>query len=302
MLSGATVTEDVVCTAPDVAASMVLSASVSGSVADPAGTNNTDSDAVSVIEAVDIVIQGTSEGTGSIGWLELVFVVAAVLGLRRMRTTRLAAPCLVAAVAAMLLVPAGNAVAQGDFYVHGAFGQTELDYSAADLTSDLSSFGWSINNVVVDSEKESWKIMGGFQFGDHTAIEAGYVNLGKVTTRFGATVAPTEIDDILADTYSVHPFQGDGWVLAGVVVWPINPDKFAFNMKLGMFDWESETDVRVIQGGSGSVSGTERGTDGMYSFGIEWKVNSRIAVTAEWERYKMNEWLDVPFIGVKAYF
>ena len=302
MLSGDTVTAEVVCTAPNEAGSMTLSASVNGSVGDPVAANNTDSASVTVIDVIDIVIQGKSEGTGSIGWLEFVLVIAAVLALRAVRTIKIARPCLVAAAAVLALVPAGSAVAQGEIYIHGAFGQVDLDYSASDLTSDLSSFGWTINNPVVDSDEAAWKVMGGFAFNEHAAVEIGYVNLGEVTTRFGATVAPTAIDDILADTYSVHPFQGDGWVLAGVVTWPVNPDQVSLHMKLGAFAWESETDVRVIQGGTGSVSGTESGTDGMYGVGMEWKINPNWALTVEWERYKMNEWLDVPFVGVRVYF
>ena len=302
MLSGATVTAQIVFTAPDEAASMVLSASVSGSVADPTGSNNTDSDAVSVVDVVDLVIQGNSKGTGAVGWLEMLLLAVAVVTFRTMRTARLAAPCLLAAVASLMLVPAGNAVAQGDWYVQGAYGRVDLDYSASDLTSDLSSFGWTINNPVVDSEKEAWKIFGGFTFNNNFAIEAGYVSLGEVMTQFGATVAPTDIDDILADTYAVHPYQGDGWVVAGVVIWPVNPDLFSLNLRAGLFSWESETDVRVIQGGTGSVTGTDSGTDAMYGVGIEWKLNPTWSLTAEWDRYKMNEWLDVPFIGVKAYF
>ncbi len=302
MLAGETVTAQVVFVAPDEAVSMVLSASIAGSVTDPAGGNNTDSDAVSVITVVDIVIQGTSKGSGAMGWLELLFVVLAVVALRSMRTARLAVPCLIAAVATLMLIPAGNAVAQGDMYVQGAFGQTDLDYGAADLTSDLSRFGWTINNPVVDSDKEAWKIVAGLRFNDYTAVEGGYVSLGEVTTRFGATVAPTEIDDILADTYAVHPFQGDGWLAAGVLTWPVSPDKFSLDLKAGVFVWESRTDIRVIQGGTGNVNDKDTGTDAMYGVGMEWKLNPTWALTAEWERYKMNEWLDVPFIGVRVFF
>jgi|GEM_PF-2804644 len=302
MLSGASVTGQVVFTAPDEAASMVLSASVAGSVTDPAGGNNTDSDAVSVIEAIDLIIQGTSKGTGAIGWLEMLLLAVAVITFRSMRTARFAVPCLLAAAVTLTLVPASNAVAQGDWYVHGAFGQTDLDYSASELTSDLSSLGWTISNPVVDSEKEAWKVLGGFAFNSNFAIEAGYVSLGEVMTQFGASVAPTEIDDILGDTYAVHPYQGDGWVVAGVVSWPVSPDKLSLNLKAGAFSWESETDVRVIQGGTGSVSGKDSGTDAMYGLGLEWKLNPTWSVTAGWEYYKMNEWLDVPFVGMKVYF
>lgn len=302
MLAGASVTAQVVFTAPDEAASMALNASVAGSVADPAGANNTDSDAVSVIEAVDLVIQGTSKGTGAIGWLEMLLLAAAVATFRSRRIMQLSAPCLVAAAIALPLIPAGNAVAQDDLYVHGAFGQVDIDYSASDLTSDLSSLGWTISSPVVDSEKEAWKVLGGFAVNNYFAVEAGYVSLGEVTTQLSATVTPTQIDDILSDTYAVHPYQGDGWTLAAVLTWPINLDTISLNLKVGSFIWESETVVRVIQGGTGSVSGKDSGTDTMYGLGVEWKLNPTWALTAEWERYKMNEWLDVPFIGVKAYF
>ncbi len=302
MLFGATVTAQVVFTAPDVAASMVLSASVAGSVADPAGANNTASEAVSVVAAVDLVIQGKSKGTGAAGWLEMLLLVLAAVVLRSLRGARTAMPCLFAAAAVLTLVPSGNALAQGNWYVHGAIGQVDLDYSASDLTSDLSTLGWTINNPVVDSDETAWKVLGGFAFNNYFAVEAGYVSLGEVMTQFGATVEPTQIDDILGDTYAVHPYQGDGWVVAGVVSWPISPDKFSLNVKLGAFTWESRTDVRVIQGGTGGVSGKDDGTDAMYGVGVEWKLDPTWSLTVEWERYKMNEWLDVPFVGVKASF
>lgn len=302
MLAGETVTAQVVFTAPNESASMGLSAFVSGSVFDPEGTNNTATEAVSVIDQVDLVIQGNSKGAGAFGWLGMLVLVVAAIALRHLRTAKIAIPCLLAAVTALTLVPAGSAVAQGNWYVQGGIGQTDLDYSAADLTSDLSNLGWTISDPIVDSDELAWKIMAGFAFNDTIAVEAGYVNLGEVMTQFGASVAPTEIDDILSDTYAIHPYQGDGWVVAGVVTWPVNPDAFSLNFKLGAFRWESETDVRVIQGGTGSVSGSDSGTDTMFSVGIEWKIDAMWSLTAEWERYKMNEWLDVPFIGVKVAF
>ena len=302
MLSGATVTAEVVCTAPDVATSMVMSAAVSGSVSDPEGTNNSDSANVTVIDAVDIVIQGKSEGkSGAVGWLELLFGALAVAAIRARRQLRFALPCL--AIAALALVPASQAVAQGQWYGHIAVGQADLDYTASDLTSDLSSLDWTITSPSVDSSDTMWKAMGGFAFTENLAVEAGYVSLGDVTTQFGASIPPNDIDSLLSDTYSVHPYQGDGWVLAGVLSWPLDPDKkFSLTARAGFFAWESETEVRVIQGGTGSVSGDDSGTDGMFGIGVEWRFDPMWAVTLEWERYKLNETLDVPSIGVKVYF
>ena len=300
MLSGATVTAQVVFTAPAEAASMVLSASVAGSVSDPAGENNTDSDAVTVIEAVDLIIQGKAEGTGTIGWFELLFAAAAIVVLMARRQLRLVVPCL--AIAMLTLLPAGQAAAQGDWYVQAAVGQVDLDYSAADLTSDLSALGWTIENPLVDSSETAWKVLGGFAFNQHVAVEAGYVSLGDVLTEFGASIPPADIDSLLNDTYSVHPYQGDGWLLAAVITWPVNPDKYSVYARAGAFAWESELDVRVIQGGTGSVSGDDSGTDAMFGVGFEWRLDQTWSLTVEWERYKLNEWLDVPSVGVKISF
>jgi opacity protein-like surface antigen len=302
MASGAVVTAEVVFTAPDEAASMALSASVTGSVADPTGANNTHGDAASVIAAVDLVIQGKTKGSGAIGWLEMLLLTAAVAASWALRNARFTAPCLIAVAAALVLAPAGTALAQGQWYVQGSIGKLDLDYSASDLTNDLSNLGWTITSPVVDSDDTAWKLVGGIAVNQYVAFEAGYVSLGEVTTQFSATVDPGEIDDILADTYAVHPYQGDGLVAAAVLIWPVNPDRFSVNLKGGVFAWKSETDIRVIQGGTGSVTGEDDGTSGMYGLGIEWKINPTWALTADWERYKMNQWLDVPMIGLKIYF
>jgi len=300
MFSGETVTAQVIVTAPDEATSLALSAAVSGSVSDPAGANNTASDAVTVVEAVDLVIQGKAKGGGTIGWLELLFATAAIAAFRARRQLKLVLPCL--AIAMLTLVPAGQAVAQGDWYVQATVGQVDLDYSASDLTSDLSSLGWTISNPQVDSSGTAWKVLGGFALNEIFAVEAGYVSLGEVMTQFGASIPPSDIDSLLSDTYSVHPYQGDGWVAAAVVSWPINPDRFSLYGRAGIFAWKSELDVRVIQGGTGSVSGDDSGTDAMYGVGVEWKLNETWSLTAEWERYRLKEWLDVPSAGVKVYF
>ena len=137
---------------------------------------------------------------------------------------------------------------------------------------------------------------------DWFAIEAGYADLGEVITRFGATVAPTQIDPLLNDTLSIHPYQGDGWFAAGVGRWAFVPDRFFAVGRAGLFIWESETDVRVIQGGTGSVASDDNGTDFMFGIGVEWQFNNQWSLTADWERYKLNEWLDVPSIGIRFRF
>ena len=302
MLDGATVTAQVVFTAPNEAASMVMTAAVLGAVVDPTSDNNTDSDSVSVIEAVDLIIQGTSKGTGSLAWpMLLVLALAAIASFWRGR--QILTPLALVGIALIgLTLTVTDAHAQGDWYVGANIGHADLDYDAGDLEQDLANRGWTIGDTSVDSSSTAWKAYGGFAPNQYLAFEVGYANLDDVVTQYSASISPNDIDAILSDTYSVHPYQGDGWFGAVVAKWPVNPDVITLYARLGAFSWESDLDVRVISGGTGSVVGDDSGTDMMYALGFEWHINPAWSLVAEWERYELNEWLDVPSIGAKFSF
>jgi uncharacterized repeat protein (TIGR01451 family) len=306
---GATVSGRVVVTAPGQPATLTLSATVSGDVADPTPANNSASDAVSVIDVVDLIIQGQSKGTGSLGWAELLLMltVASFIGLRatlhRTPIRSVAALfALVGAVSLLVCMPTDDARAEGEWYVGTSIGASDADYSTGELQSDLANLGWSINNASVDDTDTAWKAYAGFAFNEYIAVEGGFVDLGEVETEFGATVAPTQIDAILSDTYSIHPVLGDGWFGSVVLSWPVSPDRFSLTARAGLFGWESDIDVRVISGGTGSVSDRDSGTDMLYGVGIEWRLNEQWSLMADWERYELKDWVDAPSIGVKIRF
>jgi uncharacterized repeat protein (TIGR01451 family) len=303
MAAGAFVGAEIVVNAPDAATVLTLSATISADVADPSDANNVVSANVTVINMVDLVIEGNSKGGGSLGWLEIVLLLAvlAVVASRRLRRDAAGVTLVILAGVALCLSPL-QAEAAGDWYVGGAVGQSSIDYSASDLSSDLARLGWTIESPSVDESGTAWKIYAGFMFNDWLGLEAGYADLGEVTTRFGASIAPTEIDTLLADTLSVHPYQGDGWIAAALVRWPFAEDRFAITARAGLFAWESKTNVRVVSGGTGQVASDDSGTDSMFGVGIEWQINETWYLSAGWERYKLNEWLDVPMIGVGTRF
>jgi len=303
MAAGATVSAQVVVNAPGEAVVLTLSATVSADVPDPTGTNNAVSEDVTVIDVIDLVIEGNSKGSGSTGWLEIALLLAAFGAAAAARLRRAAPAASLALIlgTALYVVPAQPAGAEG-WYAGGTVGQSSIDYDASDLSSDLAALGWTIDSPTVDESGTAWKVYGGFMFNDWFGLEAGYADLGEVRTRFGATIAPTEIDALLSDTLSVHPYQGSGWIAAALFRWPFAEDRFALVARAGLFAWESETDVRVVTGGSGSVAGDDSGTDAMYGVGIEWQVNDRWYLSASWERFELNESLDVPMVGVGVRF
>jgi uncharacterized repeat protein (TIGR01451 family) len=303
------VTATIVVTAPAEAMTITLTATITADVEDPVAENNADSEDVTVIDVIDLTIQGTSEGSGSIGWPTLMLLIAAAvltalrdrksLGRTRAQTSAVG---LLAIMTIGLILPAGEVQAADGWYVGASIGEADLDYAPSDLQQDLSGLGWTISNAGVDSSGTAWKAYGGFSFNEFVAFEVGYADLGKVVTQYNTSVAPDEIDLILADTYSVHPYQGDGWFGAAVLKWPVNPDVITLHAKLGAFSWNADLDVRVISGGTGSAVGDESGTDMMYGVGLEWHIDPAWSLVVEWERYELNEPLDVPLIGVKFSF
>lgn len=309
LAAGESVAAQIVVTGPGEAMILTTSASVDGDITDPVIANNLSSVDVAVIDVVDVVIQGQSKGTGSLGWTELLLLVTAGVIFtsrairRRAGYSRVALPAALAGLVAFLALAAPTGVqAQDQWYVGISGGTTSLDYSAGNLTSDLASLGWTISDAKVDDSNDAWKYYGGFRVNDWFAVEAGYVDLGEVITEFSATIPPTQIDALLSDTFSVHPYQGDGWTVGGAARWQLVPDTFFVVGRAGLFRWESKTRVRVAQGGTGSVSGDDSGTDAMYGVGVEWQFYNQWSLTADWERYKLNEWLDVPSIGFKFRF
>jgi len=303
MAAGATVSAQLIVNAPGEAVVLTLSAAISANVADPTAANNAVSEDVTVIDVIDLVIEGNSEGSGSIGWLEIALMlgVIGVVALQRQRSAASAAAIALLLVTTGYMVPSRAIAAEG-WYVGASAGQSGIDYSASDLSSDLARLGWTIDSPMIDESGTAWKIYGGFMFNEWFGLEAGYADLGKVMTRFGATIAPTEIDALLSDTLSVHPYQGAGWLAGAIVRWPFAGDRFALLARAGLFAWESDTDVRVVTGGTGSVSGNDSGTDAMYGVGIEWQVSETWYLSAGWERYELNESQDVPMLGVGARF
>ena len=71
---------------------------------------------------------------------------------------------------------------------------------------------------------------------------------------------------------------------------------------VGAVAWDSKTEVRVIEGGTGSVAGDDSGTDSVFGIGLEWQFNPQWSLTVDWERYKLNESLDVSSLGIKFRF
>jgi uncharacterized repeat protein (TIGR01451 family) len=256
-------------------------------------TETTDVGAPIIID-VDYSFKGKGGGSAT-GPLELFLLMigSGVLLMRRKKRAmaQQASTFGVAIVAIGLLV--GTPAVHANSYVGISAGVSNANYTANDLVTALPSY--TLNNVSVDDTDNGWKIYAGYEFTANIAVEVGYVDLGEVNSEFGATIAPANLQTLLADAAAIHPYMISGLTLAGVGSFDVTQTISVFG-KIGVYDWDAEGNVKEI--GSGQLAKIdESGTDFMLGLGIKFDLYSQFSVRAEWERYN-NDRNDMNFYSV----
>lgn len=290
----------VIVTAPSEPSSMTLSASVSGLAIDPTPDDNTASSDVSVQDTIDVTVE--VRGGGSVGPLEFAFA-ALFVGIALLMRRR-AVPMVTVAALAILLYPASDSWAQTDnvWYIGGSAGSSQGNYDANDLTSDLSGLGWSLSNASVDDSDTAWKVFGGVNLSKVFGVEAGYFDLGEITSTFDASVTPAEVDELLRDASEVDGFLASGIYAAGTARFSFADDRFAIFGKAGFAAWNKETNATVINGATGAGAAEDSGVNGMLGIGANWYFLRNFGVRAEYERYNVGRWVDMISVGVEYKF
>jgi OOP family OmpA-OmpF porin len=169
--------------------------------------------------------------------------------------------------------------ALADFYIGGSAGWS--DFSDGNAASE-------INVGAVDGSDAGFKVFGGYQLNQYLGFELTYVNLGKAAysgTFQGATVTGGTLDTT-------------GLNASVVGTLPINPS-FGLFGKVGLFKWE--TDVQDVRNGA-PFKAKRDGNDGSYGIGASYNLNPKLALRAEWERYKAADDIDLLSVGVAFKF
>jgi OOP family OmpA-OmpF porin len=159
--------------------------------------------------------------------------------------------------AAFLLGITGPVLAQG--YIGAGAGITTID-----VCDGIGGPG-----VSCDDEDTGLKIFGGYKFSPNLAVEGAWVDLGEASLTDGVDSATVGVD---------------GFEVAAVGIWPINPKWNIFG-KLGVYMWDASFDSTF---GSVSDDGTER-----------------LGLRAEWERFNVDvgvDSVDVDFLSVGIQF
>ena len=302
LANGAQTTVTVVMTATQ-AGTARLQVNVQGELTDESATNNTAVRETVVVDVVELVVEGRG-GSGAFGWLELLGLASLLLARRARRALHAPAVALVVLGASLAALPMLATAQSSDagWYVGASAGQASADYSASDLAGDLANRGWSILDPSVDDSDTFWKAYVGYQFNAFFAVEGGYAELGEVRSSYRAVLPPSEIGALLQDTFEVHPYLGEGWTVSAVLGHAFAEDALAVFARAGLFFWKADIDVEVVSGATGYVSGDESGTDAVWGIGGEWRMTPMWVLRVEWERYKLNDWVDVPSIGLSVRF
>jgi len=148
----------------------------------------------------------------------------------------------------------GPAFAQDSgFYAGLHIGQSSAD----DACDGISGAG-----VSCDDKDTAWKILGGYQFNRHLAVEIGYTDLGEVSASGPGGSASVE---------------STAFEVVAVGIFPI-ADKFSIYGKLGMYRGDTEATAP-------GVSESETNNDLTFGFGVRYDFTKNLGVRAEWQKY-----------------
>ena len=136
------------------------------------------------------------------------------------------------------------------------------------------------DNKSSDEYKTNAKIYGGYEFDQNWGVEAGYTDFGKENTGIGNV-------------------KGSGTYVAGKYTVPLG-DRFSGYGKLGV----SYNERKYSDGLGSQVNNYDTGLYG--GVGVEYKLNEKLAVNAEYERYGKDKTFgakaDVYTVGLKYGF
>ncbi|MEE8111503.1 MAG: outer membrane beta-barrel protein, partial [Acidobacteriota bacterium] len=173
---------------------------------------------------------------------------------------------LVAGALAVSPVSAGSG-----WYVGIATGSTSVDLNVADFDDG------GITSGEVDDGGIGWKVFGGYQIIKYLAVEGGFTDLNEVT--FDGISDGTGLLYAAGPVSSVFDVNGSFVNVVGIL--PITP-MFAVIGKVGILNWDGDfTLVDTVD----AITGSDDGSDPMYSFGVEILPSAKCTLRAEYELY-----------------
>jgi hypothetical protein len=202
----------------------------------------------------------------------------------------------VVALTAGLLLPLGASWA-GDWTVGGSLGRAQGDTAASELNYQLAAQGLSATASSSEDSRTAWQLYVGYSYTPSWGMEVGYVDLGKVKTRFSGTT--TDIDTFLSTASEIHPQTAQGWQLSGHFRYPLG-ERFAAKARLGAFAWQSDYTLATS---TVSRRVTRNGLSGFGGVGVEYTLLHDTVAHLGYGRYDIDgEPIAVVSVGMSYRF
>lgn len=193
-----------------------------------------------------------------------------------MRHTLARAALASAAFAALSLATPAAADDRGPYFGLG-IGQSRIGLDAARIDANALGAGFGSSTTGADNTDGAWKLYGGYQYHRHLAVEVGYTDFGRFSTRT-VTTAP-------AGTLGSQT-RANAWSLDAVGLMPVT-DGVALFGKLGVHRWATEGRVPAVAGGTATTVGArDTGTGWKYGLGAQFEVSRTALLRFEWERLR----------------
>ena len=191
----------------------------------------------------------------------------------------------------LLVIAFAQSSVQAEWYV-GASTNTNSILPAPSSLSDQTLQIDSVNRYEIEQNTSNFSLFGGFKASQNFSLQLEYqdeLSFGVDDLFSGASLWVPESSGELLDT--------NGFYFSGIQSYPIN-NNGVFYMKGGLFSWQVDTDYYQA---SEYYLGQNHGTDVFYGLGASYDLNTRFGISAEWERYQLEE-SDVDFLSTKFRF
>jgi uncharacterized repeat protein (TIGR02543 family) len=211
--------------------------------------------------------QGETKG-GSVGWLGLAGL--ALLALRRQSRWALA------------LLPLSISAQAADWYGSVELGHANTSVDAAKLQRQLADAGISAKTAVDQQSRAGHRLALGYQMNQWLAVEAGWVSLGKIYSRFDEVSA----NGSPAALYAAMPQSGDGAELSLVTGWDLN-NGWRPSLRVGA--WHNQSDYR-LQSPESAMKDQQNSTLLVIGAGLGYQMSERWTVKLQVSQYNTDHY------------
>ena len=187
------------------------------------------------------------------------------------------------------------------WFVILSVGNAQGDISQQDIINDAANLGFDVFDVDFDDERTAYKLGVGLHLMSALELEAGFLDLGKVSTAF--TTTTTQPDAFFQQTNGIRPLSADGpYLSANYKV--INKTDWHLALKAGLFFWNGDySSLNVFENRPVDTVSDGNGTDIFYGLGVSYHLSEQFDLKLGYEKYKFDEGkADVLNVGVTYLF